>query len=136
MQLDHVIIAVSDLDQAAARYEAILGRPPALRGEHPAYGTANVLFIFEQGPYLELLAAQPDADGVYATLLRRFLDQHGEGLYGVALAPDDLDQSVSANTASTWMTHDTEVAWTPTAARANGARRASRPPRFMIHSRC
>jgi catechol 2,3-dioxygenase-like lactoylglutathione lyase family enzyme len=95
MQLDHAIIAVTDLDAATARYETILGLPVALRSEHPAYGTANALFLFEHGAYLELLAARPGAEGDFVAPLHEFLATHGEGLFGLAATPADMATAVT-----------------------------------------
>ena len=53
--LDHVVIAVRDLDAATADYTALLGREPSWRGEHPKYGTQNTLFRIDN-TYIELLA--------------------------------------------------------------------------------
>ena len=53
--LDHVVIAVEDLDAATADYTRILGREPSWRGEHPKYGTRNTLFRIDN-TYIELLA--------------------------------------------------------------------------------
>lgn len=95
MGLDHVIVAVSDLDAATKRYEAILGRPPALHSEHPR-GTRNALFLFDRGPYLELLALwDAPEQGSSATALQRRLAERGEGLHGFALATDNLDAEVA-----------------------------------------
>jgi len=95
MQLDHVIIAVADLDAATARYAAILGRPAAVRSAHPAHGTENALFLFERGPYLELIALRAGASDDFAAPLRTFLSAHGEGISGLALTPDDLDTALA-----------------------------------------
>ena len=86
--LDHVIIAVSELEQAAARMAALLGLRPSWRGEHPGAGSANVLFRLEN-TYLELLA--PQGDGPVAEQLRGRLDQEGEGLVGLAFGTADAD---------------------------------------------
>ncbi len=95
MKLDHIIVAVSDLDAAASTYERILGRPVAVRSEHPR-GTRNALFLFERGPYLELLALRPsDERGSSAAALAAFLDQRGEGLFGFALSPADMEAAVT-----------------------------------------
>ena len=51
--LDHVVVAVRDLDAATASYERLLGRPPSWRGDHPAHATANTLFRLE--PCLQYL---------------------------------------------------------------------------------
>ena len=52
--LDHVIVAVRDLDAAAATYARLFGRAPSGRGEHPDLGTANASWRLENA-YLELL---------------------------------------------------------------------------------
>jgi catechol 2,3-dioxygenase-like lactoylglutathione lyase family enzyme len=94
VQLDHVIVAVEDLEAATRTFSALLGLPPAVRSAHPR-GTRNALFLFERGPYLELLAAwDAPVQGSSAAALRRFLAERGEGLFGLALAPDDLDAAV------------------------------------------
>jgi catechol 2,3-dioxygenase-like lactoylglutathione lyase family enzyme len=95
MQLDHVLIAVRDLDAATATYESILGAPAAVRSEHPTYGTRNALFVFERGPYLELIATRDDgATGSFRGSLASFLDTRGEGLYGLALSPEDMAAAI------------------------------------------
>ena len=42
--IDHIILAVDDLDRATAEYSTLLGRLPSWRGTHPDHGTANTLF--------------------------------------------------------------------------------------------
>jgi catechol 2,3-dioxygenase-like lactoylglutathione lyase family enzyme len=87
---------VRDLDAAAERFAALLGRPAALRSRHPR-GTANALFLFPGGPYLELLAAWDAPErGASAAALERRLAGRGEGLHGLALGGDDLDADVAA----------------------------------------
>lgn len=95
LTLDHLVIAVSDLDAAAADYTALLGRTPSWRGEHPAYGTRNVLFRIEN-TYVELLGLGGPAGGDprWAGELARFLDAHGEGVYALALGTPDVDDTV------------------------------------------
>lgn len=94
--LDHLVIAVRDLDAATASYDRLLGRAPSWHGRHPTYGTANVLYGLDNG-YLELLA--PDAAGAdspWQQALRRKLDETGEGIYALALGTGDIDASVAA----------------------------------------
>lgn len=86
--LDHVILAVRDLDAAEADYRRVLGLEPSWRGGHPEGGTANVLFRVDN-TYLELLA--PDGDGPAGAMLGLWLDAHGDGIVGLAFATDDLD---------------------------------------------
>ena len=54
--VDHIIIAVEDLEKASQDYALMLGRAPSWRGTHPDYGSANTLFRLDNC-YLELLAA-------------------------------------------------------------------------------
>ena len=84
--LDHAIVAVRDLDAASRSYAALLGRRPSWRGEHPALGTANVLYRLDN-TYLELLSPQPE--GSQAEGLRVRLEEKGEGLLGLAFGTED-----------------------------------------------
>lgn len=84
--LDHVILAVEDLDAATRSYTRLLGRSPSWRGEHPAMGTANTLFRLDN-VYLELLA--PAGEGPVAEMLRRRIAEHGEGPAGLAFRTVD-----------------------------------------------
>jgi catechol 2,3-dioxygenase-like lactoylglutathione lyase family enzyme len=86
--LDHVIVVVRDLDAASKAYAALLGRRPSWRGEHPALGTANVLYRLDN-TYLELLCPQPE--GSLSGGLRARLEEKGEGLLGLALGTEDAD---------------------------------------------
>ncbi len=86
--LDHVILAVNDLDSASRDYRALLGLAPSWHGEHPGSGTSNVLFRVDN-TYLELLA--PSGSGPIGDGLRSILEHRGEGLVGLAFATEDLD---------------------------------------------
>jgi len=86
--LDHVILAVRDLDVACGRYARLLGRSPSWRGEHPGVGSSNVLFRLEN-TYLELLA--PAGAGPVGAALEAHLSGRGEGPIGLAFGTDDAD---------------------------------------------
>ena len=45
--LDHIILAVDDLQDAEKNYKNILGIEPSWRGLHKELGTANVIFNFK-----------------------------------------------------------------------------------------
>jgi len=85
-RLDHVILAVEDLDAAATAYARLLGRSPSWRGEHPGAGTANALFRVENS-YLELLT--PLGAGPIGAAVRSWLAARGEGPLGLAFGTDD-----------------------------------------------
>ena len=87
--LDHLIIAVSDLDAAEENYAKIFGIKPVWRGEHKELGTENSLFNF-QNTYFELLAAK--GEGLGAALVNHYLQESGEGLIGIVLGTKDIDE--------------------------------------------
>lgn len=96
LTLDHVVIAVQDLDAATDDYRVIFGREPSWRGEHPTYGTKNTLFRIDN-TYVELLALGGRArDSRWAGELARFFDVHGEGVYALALGTPDVDETARA----------------------------------------
>lgn len=85
--LDHLIIAVKDLDEAEKDYTKIFGIPPVWRGEHKELGTINSIFNFEN-TYFELLASK--GAGLGADLVNSALKQDGEGLNGIVLGTDNI----------------------------------------------
>jgi catechol 2,3-dioxygenase-like lactoylglutathione lyase family enzyme len=94
LTLDHVVIAVRDLEAATADYTAILGRRPSWRGEHPKYGTRNTLFRIHN-TYIELLApAAEGGDKRWSGELRRHLEDKGEGLYALALGTVNIRETL------------------------------------------
>lgn len=88
--LDHVILAVRDLDDATRRYTTLLSRSPSWRGVHPGWGTANTLFRLDN-TYLELIT--PQGDGPFGRTVAAHLGQRGEGTIGLAFATSDLDRA-------------------------------------------
>ncbi|MDT5218935.1 MAG: hypothetical protein QOF15_1040 [Mycobacterium sp.] len=86
--LDHVILAVRDLDDATRCYATLLSRSPSWRGDHPGWGTANSLFRLDN-TYLELIT--PIGDGPLASTVAAHLHQRDEGTIGLAFATSDLD---------------------------------------------
>lgn len=85
--IDHVIIAVADLEKAAAVFRA-LGFTLASRGEHAEWGTANYCVMFGDD-YLELLAAV--GEGGPAERVRAFIAHGGEGLMGLVWGTEDAE---------------------------------------------
>lgn len=95
--IDHIIMAVDDLDAASRDYAVMLGRAPSWHGTHPDYGSANTLFRLDNC-YLELLAAQ--GEGWAADMVTQAIAKQGEGLCGLVFGTDDADgflQNARAN---------------------------------------
>jgi catechol 2,3-dioxygenase-like lactoylglutathione lyase family enzyme len=86
--LDHLIVAVKDLDEAEENYSKIFGLSPIWKGEHREFGTSNCLFNF-QNTYFELLSATGDGPG--AALVNHHIAQCGEGLIGTVFGADDIN---------------------------------------------
>ena len=84
--LDHLVIAVRDLDVATTTYATLLGRAPSWRGDHPGAGTANALFRLGN-TYVELLS--PVGSGVLGDALVAQLERDGEGPYALAFGTPD-----------------------------------------------
>jgi hypothetical protein len=59
MQVDHVIIGVSNLEAGIREFEQLTGVRAALGGAHPGMGTRNALVSLGEGAYLELYAPNP-----------------------------------------------------------------------------
>lgn len=89
-RLDHVVIAVRDLDEATARYRA-LGFHARPGGRHTGRGTHNAIIRFG-ADYLELISVYDEAEARKAgrVALVNYLRER-EGLVAYALATDDIE---------------------------------------------
>jgi hypothetical protein len=91
-EIDHVVLAVRDLDAAAGRLAAEHGLTALPGGRHPGAGTANRIVPLGSA-YLELMAVV-DADEAAASLFGRLVArrlERGEGFAAWCLRTDDLD---------------------------------------------
>src|SRR4029079_14251999 len=88
--IDHVGVAVLDLDQVAARYEAAFGMAVVHRETVESQG-AEAALLEIGGGHNEL--ARPLAP---ETVVGRFIARRGEGLHHVAYRVDDIDATLSA----------------------------------------
>jgi methylmalonyl-CoA/ethylmalonyl-CoA epimerase len=87
--IDHVGIAVDDLDAAVERYRAQFGVRPTHRERVVDQGVEEVL-IEVGGSYIQLLGALgPD------TPVGRYLQRHGPGLHHVAYRVEDLEGALA-----------------------------------------
>ncbi|MDZ4764694.1 MAG: VOC family protein [Chloroflexota bacterium] len=91
--LDHVVVAVHDLERATADYRA-LGFTVLSGGVHANGATHNALIVFEDGTYIELLArtGKPPTPNMidFSVLLTG-----SEGVVGYALGTDDIDSAAA-----------------------------------------
>ena len=90
--IDHLIIAVKDINDAEENYRKIFGMEPVWKGEHKALGTANVIFNFKN-TYFELLTA--NGDGLGAALVNGVIEDQGDGLIGVVFGTNNIEESFS-----------------------------------------
>lgn len=86
-RLDHLIVAVKDLDEAESNYKKIFGVEPVWRGEHKELGTANVIFNFKN-TYFELLAS--NGVGLGSDFVNTTIEESGEGLIGFVLGSENI----------------------------------------------
>ena len=86
--IDHVGVAVSDLDRAIALYEGTFGMPLVHREKVEEQGVEAVLLDIGDG-HVELLSPLgPD------TVVGRFVERRGEGLHHVAYRVEDIDTAL------------------------------------------
>ena len=90
--IDHLIIAVKDINDAEENYRKIFGMEPVWKGEHKALGTADVIFNFKN-TYCELLSA--NGDGLGAALVNGAIEEQGDGLIGVVFGTNNIEESFS-----------------------------------------
>ena len=91
--VDHLIIAVKDLDQAINNYKKVLGITPCWKGKHNELGTKNALFNFEN-TYLELLS--PSDAGPGTEYINSLLKEKGDHLAGIVLGTDNIEHTKEA----------------------------------------
>ena len=87
--LDHLIVAVKDLDEAEKNYQKVFGLNPVWKGEHKELGTANSIFNFKN-TYFELLSAK--GEGLGAALVNDAIQKKGEGLTGIVFGTENIDK--------------------------------------------
>jgi catechol 2,3-dioxygenase-like lactoylglutathione lyase family enzyme len=94
VQLDHVVIAVRDLEAAIQRY-TLLGFAVTPGGVHPALGTKNALVRFGL-PFLELITVADEARarqrGPFGAELLDLLNRDEEGLIGYCLSTAEINR--------------------------------------------
>lgn len=87
--LDHVALAVTDLEAAVAGYAALFGREPNWMG-----GDGGARHAWFQLPNMALDLITPHGEGAFGDVIRAHLADKGEGLWALAYLVDDLDAAV------------------------------------------
>jgi methylmalonyl-CoA/ethylmalonyl-CoA epimerase len=88
--IDHVGVAVSDLDRAIALYEGTFGMPVVHTETVESQGVEAVLLEVGDG-HVELL--RPLEPG---TVVGKFIEKRGEGLHHVAYRVKDIDGTLAS----------------------------------------
>jgi methylmalonyl-CoA/ethylmalonyl-CoA epimerase len=87
--LDHLVVAVKDLDASVKKYEAIYGVDVSDRSEAPAAGMKMAFFRFADS-YVELVSNLSEE----GPIAKRLADR-GEGVHLVAMKVDDLEKTLA-----------------------------------------
>jgi len=91
-RIDHIAIAVQDIDAALAFYRDTLGIMPSLITDVPTEGV-RIAFLPLGGPdgtKIELIQPLDPANSI-----GRFLAKHGEGQHHICLAVTDIDAALA-----------------------------------------
>lgn len=94
LRLDHVVLAVRNLDEAAARLVRQHGLASVPGGRHPAWGTANRIVPLHDA-YLELLAVT-DEDVARTTALGTAIAEtaaDGDAWFALCLRDDRIEET-------------------------------------------
>jgi methylmalonyl-CoA/ethylmalonyl-CoA epimerase len=86
-RVDHIGVAVRDLDKAIERFESILGAKLIRKKEIQITGSRISVAYLKLGDSIISLDQATDPNGFIA----RFIEQRGEGLHHLGLEVDDLD---------------------------------------------
>ncbi len=83
--LDHIALAVRNLDEATAGYRTLLGREPNWVGGD---GGARHAWFQLENMALDVIA--PSGEGAFGDTIRGHLERYGEGIWAIALTVDDV----------------------------------------------
>ena len=91
LRVDHIAIAVRDLDAAVDRYVQGLGAEQIARKKGVENGEPVEVAYLRLGESVVTLISSDKPDG----FVNRFIEKRGEGLHHLALETDDLDGTVA-----------------------------------------
>ena len=87
--VDHIVVAVKDIDAAVGRYETVYGTKVSERRDNEAAGMKMAFFRFADS-YVELVSNFGDKGPI-----AKRLNDLGEGVHLVAMKVDDLEKTVA-----------------------------------------
>ncbi len=90
-RIDHIGVAVEDLDEAVVLYSKHLRMPAQHRETIEEFGVEAVLLEVGDGAHVELLKPLSEDTGV-----GRFLERNGPGIHHVAYGTHDIDRALDA----------------------------------------
>ena len=91
LRIDHIAVAVKDVDAGIARYQTILGAELVEKAELSIMGNRMSAAYLKVGDGLIVLDGAVEPDGFIA----KFIERRGEGLHHLGIVVDDLDGYVA-----------------------------------------
>ncbi len=90
LRIDHIAVAVKDVDAGIASYQKILGAELIEKAELSIQGSRMIGAYLKVGDGLIVLDGAAEPNGFIAN----FLERRGEGLHHLGIVVDDLDEYV------------------------------------------
>jgi methylmalonyl-CoA epimerase len=87
IRIDHIGVAVRDVDEAVVKYQRILGAELVGNVDLTMHGNKTRAAYLKVGDGLMVMDGAVEPDGFIA----KFIERRGEGLHHIALVVDDLD---------------------------------------------
>ncbi len=87
-KIEHIGIAVKDLEAANALYESLLGFAPYKQEVVPSEGVTTSFFQTGDSKVELLMATDPNSP------IAKYIEKRGEGLHHLAFAVEDIDREV------------------------------------------
>jgi len=88
-KLDHVAIAVKNLDEALETYEKLFGLKPEKIEDVPDQKVKAAILPIGNGSEIELIQPVDNESGV-----AKFLEKKGEGIHHIALEVENVDEEL------------------------------------------
>jgi methylmalonyl-CoA/ethylmalonyl-CoA epimerase len=90
VRIDHIAVAVKDVEAGIGSYQKILGAELIEKAELSIQGNRMLAAYLKVGDGLVVLDGAVEPGGFIA----KFIERHGEGLHHIGIVVDDLDEYV------------------------------------------